>query len=175
MKRIICFLIFLVFNTVDAKIVLKPGVLDFEKLSDNFPELKDIISGFNDKLKDKILFKNFIKVSVKFNESGEFLNNSNIMERVYYETYLLLSNNKIFNIEQEEINLKNSLSKTPLFIDVKKKMVKFIITTKVKLGFGFIIQYDPEVILYMDRYMDFNRIVNDEIIKASKGLDGGVD
>ncbi|HOJ49981.1 MAG TPA: hypothetical protein PKW55_04150 [Spirochaetota bacterium] len=169
MKKIFAsFFIILIVNLSYAKIILKPGILNLEKLSNSFKELSDLKQSLYKELDIKILLKNSLNTSIIYLEK-ESLGKTNLSQKILFESTIIHYKQRIYKIEQDEEKFKKLVEKNPAFIELKKKMIKFITTTKIKWGFGFIIQNDQDIILFMDKYPDFNRIIDEEINSTKEG------
>jgi len=166
MKNFCFLLVFLLIPLfTQAEILVKVGILDMDKLIEDFPESKEIKANW-----DTLLSKKYYLIDL-YEKEYQFLNQANVSETLSEKSAREF---KRFSVKKniESLKTKKKIETASLEStkgkELKLKIFKAIKDARRKTGFGIILSSKEDFILYYSKNMHFNPMVIEELMPADK-------
>jgi len=145
----------------NGEILVKIGILDMEKLVEEYPDAKQLKSSWDFFLSRKYFLIDYYEKDLENLEKS--LVGKNLSERSNIESKRVLLKKRIEEMKikkKQDLNLlENSKGK-----ELKLKIFRSIKDTRRKTGFGMILSSKEEFILYSEKRMNFNPMVLEDLM-----------
>lgn len=169
MKYIVLLILFLPLLS-HADILVKIGILDTDKISEDFKDAKELRTAW-----ETMLSKKFYSLDLLEKQYTNLLKNKQlhalISEKINYENHLQELKHKIDKIKQQKKEEFENIQATK-GKELKKKILLAIREARKKRGFGIILSSKEKLVLYYDKTLDFNNYVMDELIPPDEKKKG---